>query len=68
MRGPVVVALFGLAVQLRDGDDGDLHLARQSLEAPRDGGDLLLAAVNVLRPLHELEIVNHRQPQPLLAP
>src|SRR5258706_8357118 len=44
-HGPVVGALLDPAVQLGDGDDGDLELPGELLQAAADEGDLLLAVL-----------------------
>ena len=59
-------ALLDLAVELRDGDDRDLEILGQRLEAPRDVGDLLLAVVVAAdrgAAARELEVVDDDQAQ-----
>ena len=61
--GALTLARFDRAGELRERDDGHVHLFRENLEATRDLGDLDLAGFRalVLR-LHELQVVDDNEP------
>src|SRR4051812_14660458 len=54
-----VLPLLRSAVELTDGDDGHLEFFRQQLERPAHLGDFLLAALDLLRTAHQLEVVDN---------
>jgi len=49
------------AVQLTQRDDGDLQLFREGLQTAGDLADLLLARVDAVSPLHELQVVDDHE-------
>ena len=57
---PLVRALLDFPVHLRQGDDRDVQLAGEELQAPTDDADLL-RPVLFARSLHELEVVDDHQ-------
>ena len=54
------VAAFGLTVELREGDDGDVQFPCDGFDAAGDFADLLLAAFGA-GIIHQLHVVDHDQ-------
>ena len=63
----LVDALLDAAVELRERDDRHAQLLGERLEAARDLGDLGGAVLLVARHLHELQVVDDHEPEPVLA-
>ena len=60
-HGPLVLALLGATVQLREGDDRDLEFLGQQLQRTGELGDFLLAGFDLLARAHELQVVEDDQ-------
>src|SRR5438270_12200622 len=59
----LVGALPQRSVELRERRDGDVELLRERLEAARNLTDLLLARVDALVSLHQLQVVDDDEPE-----
>ena len=64
--GLIAGALLGSAVELGDGDDGDLELLGEQLEGAGELRDLLLARLHALARAHELQVVDDHETQVVL--
>ena len=62
----VVGARFGGARQLRERDDRNLQLLGQPFQRARDGRELGLSALEAAAPLHQLDVVDDQQVEPVL--
>jgi hypothetical protein len=56
--GLVILPILGGTVDLRQSDYGQLQLARQEFEPPRNGRHLFLPALAAIIRLDELQIIN----------
>ena len=65
-RGPMVLAVLRLPVQLGQAQHGHVDLAGQALQPPGDPGHLLLPRVAGVVGLDQLQVVDHDQPQACL--
>ena len=60
---PLVGALLGATVELRERDDRDLELLGEQLDLAGELRDLDLAGLDLLAAGHQLEVVDHDQPE-----
>src|SRR4029079_4355777 len=66
-HGLLVVALLDAAVELRPRDHWSVELCREGLERAQYFGELRRPVLDVARYRHQLEIIDHDQPEPVLA-
>ena len=59
----LVRALLGTTVELGERDDRDVELLGEQLDLPGELRDLDLAGLDLLAAGHQLEVVDHDQPQ-----
>src|SRR5436853_513216 len=63
---PMVGSRFGGTRQLGERNNRDVQLLRQSLEGSRDGRELHLPALEPPASLHQLNVIDDEQVQPVL--
>ena len=61
---PLLAPGLDASIELTERDDRELQLLGERLQPSRDLADLLLARVDPVAPLHELEVVDDDEPHP----